>query len=90
MRVEPTEDMTQLFFSKFSNWKKLQKAVAWMPRYKEWMMKKVWKRDTDNDKMKNKTISVEEMQKAKHCITSCVQKENFCRRTQYVEVREIC
>ena len=39
IHVKTTEGMTQLFFSKFSNWKKLQKAVAWMLRYKEWMTK---------------------------------------------------
>ena len=75
--VEPTAGMTKLFFSKFSNWTKLQKAIAWMIRYTEWIIKTFHNRDTDNDKVKNERITVEEMQKAKRCITSCVQKENF-------------
>ena len=75
--VESTESMTKLIFSKFSNWKKLQKAVAWMLRYKEWIIEKVKKRDGGSNKAKNERITVEEMQKAEHCIISCVQKENF-------------
>jgi len=77
IQIKPAEGMTQLFFSKFSNWKKLQKAVAWMLRYKEWMMKKVLKRDADSVQVTKERITVEEMQKAEHCIITCVQKENF-------------
>ena len=75
--VESTESMTKLIFSKFSNWKKLQKAVAWMLRYKAWIMERVWKKDGGSNKAKTGRITVEEMQKAEHCIISCVQKENF-------------
>ena len=77
IHVDFTKGMTNLFFSKFSNWKKLQKSAAWMLRYKEWIMERVWKKEGGTNKAKTGRITVEEMQKAEHCIISCVQKENL-------------
>ena len=94
--VESTESMTKLIFSKFSNWKKLQKAVAWMLRYKEWIMEKVKKKDGGSNKAMTERITVEEMQKAEHCIISCVQKEKFAeeistlRSVRSVKNRVLC
>ena len=77
--VEATKGMTNIFFSKFSNWKKLQKAVAWLLRYKEFLMRKAQKEDTGGDSMKKGQITVEEMRRAERCIVSCIQGECFVK-----------
>ena len=75
--VETAKGITNIFFSKFSNWKKLKKAVAWMLRYKKFLIRKAQKEDTGGDLMKKGQITVEEMRRAECCIVSCVQGECF-------------
>lgn len=70
--VEQTDGMTNILFSKFSNWKKLQKAVAWLIRYRKWLMRKA-----HGGSMMKGRITVEEMRKAERCIVSCIQEESF-------------
>ena len=81
--MEMTKGMTNIFFSKFSNWKKLQKAVAWMLRYKEFIMRKAQKGDTDGDSMNRCGRNVES--RMLHCVMHT--RRMFSQRTWHVEVR---
>ena len=75
--MEATRGMMNIFFSKFSNWKKLQKAVTWIIRYKEFLTRKAQNVDTGGDSKKKGQITVEEMRTAECRIVSCIQGECF-------------
>ncbi|KXJ19734.1 hypothetical protein AC249_AIPGENE21546 [Exaiptasia diaphana] len=60
-----TETLNKIF-SQFSSWFKLKKVIAWLLRYKSWIMFRV----------KGK-LKVDEMKQAEREIVACIQRQNF-------------
>ena len=76
-QLKETKGMTDLLFSRFSDWHRLKKAVVWLLRFKQWLRLKT---KSDNINLKFKTqgrISVEEMKLAEETILRCVQNEIY-------------
>ena len=70
--------MTSLLFSKFSEWFKLKRAVAWFMRYKNWIRKKTIDKDLSMKlELPRGRLSVDEINGAEHAIITCVQRECF-------------
>ena len=71
-------NMTSLLFSKFSEWFKLKRSVAWLIRYKNWLKKKNHDQELQrNPELRRKWLSVEEIIEAEHSIIKCIQHESF-------------
>ena len=77
VRVEEAPGMSELIFSKFSSWIKLKKVVAWMLRFKQWLIQKSkLPVSVPNSTLKGQ-LTVEELKKAEHAIISCIQINSY-------------
>ncbi|MEL7341107.1 MAG: hypothetical protein AAGM67_11510, partial [Bacteroidota bacterium] len=77
VNVGNAEGMTSLIFSRFSNWNRLKKAVSWILRYKQWLLRKVRKKRVPFELGEKKRITNAEMNEAEAAIIKCVQQECF-------------
>ena len=69
--------MTEFVFSKFSSWHKLKKAVAWILRFKNWLLLQAQRRKASSVSVPAGSITVKEIRHAERAIISCVQEEYY-------------
>ena len=81
-------DMTSMIFSHFSNWFRLKRAVAWILRYKSWLLEKVKRSQMLLKSKISRRIDVEEIKEAEDAIIKCVQKECFVQELQCLQSSE--
>ncbi len=71
VNVNNAEGMMSLMFSHVSNWNHLKKAVSWILRYKQWLLRKVRKYCVPFDFGEKKHITNAEMNEAEDAIIVC-------------------
>ena len=67
VQMKEAKTMTDLLFSRFSDWRRLKKAVVWLYCFKQWLRSKV-----NNAEVTDGKISVEEMKMAEDFIVHFV------------------
>ena len=77
--------MSSRIFSRFSSWFKLKKAVAWLLRFKKWMLHSIRKKDEQHQLKFQKRITVDEMNEAESVIVKCVQSECFAEEIDTIQ-----
>ena len=77
--------MSSRIFSRFSSWFKLKKAVAWLLRFKKWMLHSIRNKDEQHQLKFQKRITVDEMNEAESVIVKCVQSECFAEEIDTIQ-----
>ena len=73
-KIHPTENALYYLLRRYSSFFTLQRAVAWLLRYKQFLR---WKAAPSRDKPNQGQLAVEEMAKAILAIVRVVQGEKF-------------
>ncbi len=74
--VKDEEGKTEFLFSKFSVWHQLKKTVAWILRFKSWLLLRTQGKDSPVA-ITTGSITAKEIRDAKRSIISCVQRECY-------------
>ena len=69
--------MIEFVFSKFSSWHKLKRAVAWILRFKNWLLMRTRRCEESPVSVPTGSITVKEIRHAERAIISCVQEEYY-------------
>ena len=76
MQTSSSNGMTDQIFTKFSDWTVLKKSVAWLLKYRSWLLREI--RSTNKIQgFKSGRLSTEEIHEAESAIVRCVQDEYF-------------
>lgn len=75
--VNKSFTMSALLFCKISDWTKLKKTVAWILRFKRWILHKAKHESGSEEIGSTGRITVEELRTAEACIVQCAQMEDF-------------
>ena len=75
VQINSWKGMTNQIFSKFSDWTILKKSVAWLLRYKNWLLRNIRSINETQSGIKSDRLSTEELRDAECAIVKCVQNE---------------
>ena len=73
--------MSSFIFSRFSSWFKLKKAVAWLLRFKKWLLHRFRKKEEQDQLKFQKRITLDEMAEAEDVIVK--SKGKFCNNRNF-------
>ena len=77
VQINSSKGMTNQIFLKFSDWTILKKSVAWLLRYKNWLLQNIRSINETQSGIKSYRLSTEELRDAECAIVKCVQNECF-------------
>ena len=76
VQINSSNGMTDQIFLKFSDWTVLKKSVAWLLRYRSWLLGNI-RSSNKTQGIKSGRLTTEEMYEAECAIVKCVQNECF-------------
>ncbi len=77
VNVGEAKGLSEVIFSKYFVWNELKRSVAWLLRYKHWLLSKMKGNEAASKSVRQGRITAEEIRQAEHVIISNVQREQY-------------